>query len=301
MGSILMVGVLDVPSSTNVFMAKGFENLGYTVKTYNYRTVAKQLGKEGMWRDFIEFLKAGGKYDLIVFCKVNGMNPPILDYAKKFGPTWYWFMDPMQTARHVNASAYAQNATYCSATASDVAERFSMLNKNTLHIIEGYDPDVYYYKEMQKIHDITFIGNATPYREVAIRQLRDAGFDITVFGGGWAGEAGNLPNPPVHGEDECIEINQSRWILNLCQDEVIFSDRVVKALACGANVISQKAVDLKVFKGYVETFESVKEFEQATRIGKSGEFLESIAKLMKEAYSWEGVAELIMEVVNVKH
>ena len=54
---ILIVGVLDVPTSTNVFMKKGFEKLGYSVDSYNYRTISKKLGEiELMWEDFGRFI-----------------------------------------------------------------------------------------------------------------------------------------------------------------------------------------------------------------------------------------------------
>ncbi|MGR3302298.1 MAG: hypothetical protein ACUZ8I_07315, partial [Candidatus Scalindua sp.] len=96
-----MVGVLDVPSSTNVFMAKGFEQLGYEVDAYNYRTRIKETGGLfNMWDDFRFFLLKK-RYELIVFCKTNQMHPELLDEAKESGPTWYWFMDPIGTAQAV--------------------------------------------------------------------------------------------------------------------------------------------------------------------------------------------------------
>jgi hypothetical protein len=247
---ILMVGVLDVRGSTNIEMAEGFRSLGHSVEEYNYRTVKEELGIKPMWLDFMASL-SGKKYDLIVFCKANSMHPRLLNEAKEYGPTWDWFMDNYETCRQMHASTYAANATFASGTASDVAERFSMINKNAHHIFEGYNPKLYFKEDLRKIHDFLFIGNATIPRIIEIQELIRSGMKISIFGYGWP--VGMQVNGPVFGEDEAVEINQAKVVLNLCHDDVIFSDRVIKALACGANVLSKNCKDLrKLAKWFVE-------------------------------------------------
>ena len=237
---ILMVGVLDVPNSTNVFMAKGFEQLGYEVHMYNYRTRASEVGVFPMWNDFKNSL-IGTEYDLILFCKTNQMHPQLLEDAKMAGPTWYWFMDPLMTAKPVMAQEYARHATYASATSSEVLELFKAVNPNSFQIIEGYDPDIYFYEDLEKIYDITFIGNGTLKRLMDMSDLIDAGINVTFFGQNWTSKF--KPNPPVFNEDERRVINQSKIVLNLCHSN-IFSDRVVKSLGCGALVLSQDCEDI---------------------------------------------------------
>jgi hypothetical protein len=294
---ILMVGVLDVPSSTNVFMKKGFEQLGFYVDDYNYRTLANHLSSlEGMWDDFRRFL-IGRDYHLIVFCKVNGMHPILLNEAKEIAPTWYWFMDPMDTARKMHASTYAQNATFCSATASDVKERFALVNKNANHIFEGYDQRTYYYEDLPKIHDLLFIGNHTFLRQMQINQIKAHGFNVSIFGGGWPDWMN--ASGPVHGEDERTEINQAKWVLNLTQDDVIFSDRVIKALGCGANVISTKCKDLRMFNGYVRTYENMTEFKNIIYDKKPNTVYSShVAEMMAEDFCWREVCARILMTVD---
>ncbi len=281
-------------------MKKGFEGLGYEVDEYNYRTKLKQLGFKGMCEDFVLF-GIGRDYDLQVFCKTNQMDSQLLNYCKVTGKTWYWFMDNMEVARAVNASAYAQNATFASATASDVADRFGMVNKNSYHIFEGYDPDVYFYEDIKKIHDVIFIGNATVPRIIQINNLRSAGVNVTVFGQGWP--FGMKPESPVFGEDERTEINQSKIVLNLCHDDVIFSDRVVKALACGADVISQPCKDL-LFSSIGENlhmFTCVDSFRHVAKniTGVQSQASKNKADHMKEHYSWEAVCKGILEKAGV--
>jgi hypothetical protein len=304
---ILIVGVLDVPSSTNVAMKKGFEKLGYTVDAYNYRTVIKQLGSvELMWEDFGKFI-IKQKYHLIVFCKVNGMHPSLLHYAKKAGPTWYWFMDNLEMAKKIDAAALASNATLASATSSNVWDRFFVINKNAHVMIEGVDPDTYYYEELKKIHDILFIGHATPERIKEFQRLTvlAAHRKFVIFGEGWS-EINHLSNvqvnPPVFGEDERIEINQADFVLNLVHDKFIFSDRVTKALACGASIISQYSKDLDMtFGEFIFLYNSYESFDMIARTKSplvSGEKSAQLSKVIAKLYSWEAVCGRMLEVVD---
>jgi hypothetical protein len=290
-----MVGVLDVVGSTNIAMKKGFEQNGYYVEEYNYRTELTNRGPNGMHEHFDGFI-SDRKFDLIVFCKTNQMNPVFLDIAKRCGPTWYWFMDPMSTARQMNAAGYAANATFASATASDVADRFQMINKNGHHMFEGYDPDVYFYEDIKKIRDFIFIGNATIPRIMAINELTKAGLEVTIFGYGWP--IGMNTNSPVFGEDERIEINQSRAVLNLCQDDVLFSDRIIKSLGCGAFVFSQPCKDLL----NSEIGSNLFFFNNANDLNKSREVSyinpELVMEWARTTHSWRAVCAGIMEKVR---
>ena len=301
---ILMVGVLDVPSSTNVAMKKGFEQLGYHVRAYNYRTKIQEFGILAMWRDFRALLK-DKKFDLIVFCKTNQMDPELLEYAKKAGPTWYWFMDPLATAEAVMASEFAKHATYASATASNVVETFKAKNENSFHIIEGYDPDIYYYEEVEKIYDVVFIGNYTPQRAIDIEALEvNNEICVHIFGGGWRPDHFKVYDP-VYNEEERRVINQSRIVLNLCQDDTIFSDRIVKSLACGASLLSQNCKDLRLFPVGPGTYETVQQAMDIInlQLNEAQEFLaneisKEIAYEISNHYSWKAVCEKILEKVK---
>lgn len=311
---ILMVGVLDVPSSTNVFMAKGFEQLGYEVVAYNYRTRAMELGLVfNMWTDFRQFLK-GRKYDLIVFCKTNSMHPELVEYAKCSGPTWYWFMDPLATAEATIADEYAKFATYASATSSEVQELFKKVNDKSFQIIEGYDPDVYFYEDSWKVFAITFIGNATPKRIKDILALKKAIGDteILIAGLGWPKDMGMTVSVPMYNENERYLIHRSRIVLNLCQDKIMFSDRVVKSLACGALVLSQYCADLETHLAEIQngnepsllqlwdTPESAHHLINLylANDGISKHTRQTLANYMKENYSWKAVCKQIMEKVK---
>lgn len=305
---ILIVGVLDVPSSTNVFMKKGFEQLGYETHAYNYRTIYKEIGMFNMWNDFRDFLMYKPQYNLIIFCKTNLMHPELLQLAGKYNPTWYWFMDPIGTAKAVMAQEYARYATYTSATSSEVVKDFKEVNENSYHIIEGYDPETYYYEDLEKIYDVTFIGNHTDQRTECILSIRDEiDEEIHIFGSAW-------PQPytgqvhvhsPVYNEEERKVINQSKFVLNLSHDGITFSDRVVKSLACGASVISQYCKDLDdKFPGATGMFNTAEEAAQLineelskTQEAFALEIQKEMAARIKNNYSWKAVCQQILEKI----
>lgn len=295
-----MVGVLDVVGSTNIAMKKGFEANGYYVEEYNYRTKITEHGGAGMHADFESFIQ-DRKFDLTVFCKVNQMNPSMITHAGACGPTWYWFMDPAATARAMQASMYAQRADFCSATCSDVQWRFSMVNYKAYQMIEGYDPDVYYFEDLRKIRQCVFIGNATIPRIQIINDLKKAGVEVTIFGHGWP--VGMKTCPPVFNEDERTEICQSKVVLNLVQDGNIFSDRIVKALACGAEVASMHCDDLTTkFPTFVHLADSPEQLSNVIKHlsskPQSSIMLHERVGLIERDYTWKAVCNTIMEKVG---
>jgi hypothetical protein len=305
---ILMVGVLDVPSSTNVFMAKGFEKLGYFVEAYNYRTRAMELGSIfAMWKDFEKFL-IGRDYKLIVFCKANQMHPELLTKAREVAPTWYWFMDPLATGEAINVLEYAKYATFASATSIQVVEKFREVNQNSYHIVEGFDPDIYFYEKMEREYDICFIGNATPKRVQDLSPFMEK-FDIKLFGHNWPPQFG--ADGPKYNEDERRIYNSAKIVLNLVQDRFIFSDRVIKALACGATVISQGCDGLdKMFiamrngitTSLVPRYDDIETFSFLHKVYTKEDVPElarqNIAKFMRKYYSWKATCIKIMDKVG---
>ena len=66
MSNIFVVGVCDVPQSTNTFMVKAFRKLGHNVTVYNYRTVLKKLSnnQQLLGEDFVATLKNEKDIDL---------------------------------------------------------------------------------------------------------------------------------------------------------------------------------------------------------------------------------------------
>ncbi len=297
---ILIVGVLDVPQSTNVFMKKGFEDLGYTVEAYNYRTRANELGShEAMWGDFAKTIK-GKEYELILFSKTNGLHPELISYANRYAKTWYWFMDNIEVAKGIHADEYAKHACFASATSQESSEFLKESNPNTYQLIEGFDPSIYYKEDLEKKYDITFVGNATPKRIEDLKVLMN-GFRVAIFGQGWPAEF--QPKNPVYNSDLRRVICQSKVILNLVHSN-IFSDRVITSLACGGLVLSQYCEDLEEnLKGWVSLFKDPEEFMKLADMYIHDEQVRDSATratvdLTKKHYTWKAVCKRIMINVN---
>lgn len=302
MGRILIVGVLDVPTSTNVFMKRGFERLGYTVDSYNYRTRARLLGSlTAIQNDFAEFLK-GKSYDLILFSKVNGFPPELIDHAKVCGPTWYWFMDNIDVAETMSANEYVKRADFSSATSGEVLEWFQQLSQNAVQVIEGFDPDVYFFEPRPKIHDLLFVGNATPKRihdlEPIVRN-----YDFSLFGKGWPESF--RAQSPVYNEELRKVINESRIILNLVHGN-IFSDRVILTAASGGFVLSQYCSDIASRfrrKVHIDWFEDDDEAKQLIEYylchdAERNGIAERGMVHVQRKYQWRAVCEHVMSLAK---
>ena len=285
-GDVLIVGVLDVPSSTNVFMKKGFEELGYTVDAYNYRTRMQELGSpKAMWDDFKEFLR-GKQYKLILFSKVNGIHPNLISFAGEHGKTWYWFMDNIQVAIAIKANEFVKRADFASATSEEVLAFFKGYNENSYQILEGFDPHVYSRdRRMKKKYDVVFVGNATEKRIEIVRKLKSM-HPLTVFGSGWPEDI--EARPPVFNKELRRVINQSKIVLNFVHGN-IFSDRVMLTAACGGFVLSEHCRDLE------KNFERKKHLDWFHDAAEAGQLIEYYLKNSEER---EKIAAVGMEYVR---
>jgi len=233
---ILIVGVLDVFSSTNIQIKKAFEDLGCETVDFNYRTIAKEVGYPKMEDNLVEEVKKN-KYDLVFLCKTNKMNPNYITRVNEFSKTWFWWMDPIGTCRADNCAEFARRGTWCSATSTEVYKVFSTVNKNSYKIYEGFNPDIFCKLDVPKVYDIIFVGSPNNKRRRIIEKLRKEGLKVTTFGPGFE-------NPSMFLKDLNRINNQSRIILNICRSD-IFSNRVFEAAGSGSFVLTETCTDIK--------------------------------------------------------
>ncbi len=224
----------------------------------------KELGSpEAMWQDFQSFVE-GNRYDLIVFCKTNGMHPELVSYAKNFGTVCYWFMDNIEVAKAINAIEYVKRSDLASATSEEVFNLFKKHNPNTIQTLEGFDPSIYFKETSEKIYDVVFIGTATPKRIQVISEI-NLKHHVTVFGENWPKEL--HPNAPLYNEDMRKIVNKSKIVLNLVHSN-IFSDRVILSAASGSFVLSQYCHDLErhfTRKKHLDWFTGIEEAQELIR------------------------------------
>ena len=247
---ICVVGVCDVPQSTNAFMANALEELGHKVLRYNYRTILKHFNgnTDKLAEDFMNYIHricVGSKTppDLFIFCKTDTLQDEAMAYASMCTKTWYWFMDPITTARSIRAPQKAMACTYASATCNEVVNLFKSYGQNnTYRIIEGFEETIYYPKETKKDIDVLFVGSYTQKRDWILSHLLFNDINVEIRGAGWPQVFG--AKLPIYNEQFVDLMRRSKIILNISHTDS-YSDRVVLSLASGSFLISEDVQDLK--------------------------------------------------------
>ena len=201
---ILVVGVFN-DNSTNNGIANGFENAGHEVGRYNYREESHMVQAD--------------IYDLIFFCKCNGISVNVVDRCNRYAKTFLWYMDPLNGNYNDELKEKIKVADYVGVAKWEVYLEAKKLNPNTHFLIEGFDPKWDYPIESETKYDITFIGN--PYGDRAK----------------WLDGVTILSNK--YNTEHAKAVGQSRININLAGGGGI-SDRVYKILAAKGFCLSQR-------------------------------------------------------------
>jgi hypothetical protein len=333
---ILFVGVLDVDWSTNCSMKRTLEDLGHIVIPFNYRTIANDSSFSAIcsstlldrWADkATSFLRSDfaplnlpwyynrknrrymnnllidqvkkNKFDLVLLSKTDTVNYNLLPAINKYSPTWYYFMDCIDNARHINAKKYAANATWASASYSDVTEHFKKAGARVYWITQGVDPIIFRPKDIPKIYDVVLVGTKNPKRLYYINALRKNGFQVTCFGQGWE-------NPPIYQKELSDLYNKSRIILNFCARGSGFSIRVFQVMGAGGFLLSEFRPDLQSFfkqREHLDWFCNKDELLSKVNYYLAKDSLcEKIARqgcsLVHKNHSWNAIMQKILNIIK---
>jgi len=237
-GKIVIVGVLNVEGSTNLYMGKAFEKLGYEVIPCNYRTILQKYGPRTL--EATLFKLSEDKPDLMVFSKCNGIDSLIIAKCSMNCKTWLWYMDGLATLSTVpEIIEHANMADYASCTGLGVANYIKKhIGEDVHHILEGIDPEVYRPTLQLPGYaaDISFIGTANQERIEYVQTLSEAGIDIKAYGNGF--------NEEIHGNMFNAVCSSSTSMLALSAEyttQEYFSDRIMRYGSCGAFVFHKYA------------------------------------------------------------
>jgi len=180
------------------------------------------------------------KYDLVFFAKINSLNYRIIPKINRYAKTWYYFMDPTQTAIKISADKYASRTTFSNATFSDISDYFNKNGANSYFITEGFDEKLFYPKSgnIDKRIDIVFAGSKSPKREKYIEFLTKNGFSVECYGFGWSFK-------PLYLDELAEKYRQSKIILNFSRDRKGFSDRVFLSMGSGSFLLSEYCNDIE--------------------------------------------------------
>ncbi len=188
--NVVIVGVLNNPLSSNVWMANSFIKCGLNVIPVNYRTIIQNYGHTFFKDLIIDTVKNHSPY-LTIFCKCNGVDPNIISECSKFSPTWLWMPDSYIVAQqHPEIVEHTKRTTFSSCQSQTTVDYFKEKGaKNCYHIYEGIDKDVHYPVEPVEKYkaDVSFIGSRTPERDKYKKLLEDEGYTTKFYGEGYSG------------------------------------------------------------------------------------------------------------------
>lgn len=276
---ILHVAVFNT-TSTNVWQANAFENLGHTVIRYDYRKRARDL--DGKLSNFnpkrdedLIFLCKMEKPDIILFSKCNQMDVRVVEECGKIGKTVLWYMDNFHNInQELIQKMYVSDYVFCSTlTGFDVGKKH---NRNVYKLKGGYDSKIHKPVGLQKLRDVCFIGGLYPYR---IPYFKSVGFQV-------------FSN--VYNEEHSKVVSETRINLNFTEGDGV-SNRIYKIMAAGGFLLSNPwkgleedfivGVHLDIFKTQKELKEKISYYLKHKKIRKK------IAQAGKElVVKWDDMA-----------
>ena len=334
---ILFVGNSEIPWSTNVAMEKTFTALGHSVVSFHYRQIAEELaggtgrvsyrfmeklgrvlrkpslhlpdyfkriylrscGRREMAVKLVEEARRGS-YDLIFMAKAGQLDWEVIRELNKHSKTWYWYMDPMETAGEMSALKYAALSTWTSATFSSVTELFATKNPGSYHITEGYDPALTGKAlGVKKEIDVIFVGSKDKKRQRYVEYLKGKGIEVLWYGPG-------ADHPPVYLEEMMALYSRSKLILNFTRDNVGFSNRVIETVGLGSMVLTEHCADIEKFftaGEHLDWFKSEEECAEKivhylrNRVDRE-RIAEAGSRHAKERFSWPVILKKVIRVVE---
>jgi len=206
----------------------------------NYRTVARQVGIEKMNSEVIKF---AANYDLLIFCKANGISPETISKCSQITKT-LWYMMDAKVHLEMDKTYFdmAAAARFNIVTTKEVADLLQSTGiNNVTHILQGIDPKQFHpVDNVEKKYDVVFIGQKSKKRETIIGEIKAAGISVKCWGPGWSAE--------VYGEAfnrACAEGRILLAINNTDSSEDSFSDRMLRYMATGGCVVTEYSKGLE--------------------------------------------------------
>lgn len=197
-----------------------FEKLGHTVIPFYYDSYLSRTS--ALQTDLLKFAEQQ-RPDMIGFCLFqNQFDFSTLDQLRKIAPTFNWFGD--DTWRFDSFTQhYAKHFTYCITTDKYSLAKYRKLGVSQIILSQWAamesDADTDQHQSIEKSAssvtakmDISFVGQAHPYRTWVIEKLRKVGFKVHTFGPGW-------PEGSVTNEQMNQIFRESKISLNLPNSE----------------------------------------------------------------------------------
>ena len=240
-------------------------------------------------------------FNLIFLAKTDTVDYRIIPKLKKYSKTWYYFMDPLKTARYMNATKYASLTNWSSASTMIMNKIFKRHGANSYYITQGFNSDLFKRgkeNEDKKIN-VIFIGKANPKRRKYINFLLENDINVICFGKRW-------PNGPIYLEELVKKYRHSKIILNFLRLKTGFSIRVFQAMGTGSLLLSEycpdlgmtfkKSIHLDWFNSPEECLIKIKYFLENER--EREEIAKEGYNFVHNSYSWKKIMEKIINIVE---
>lgn len=299
---IIMVGVLDVESSTNISQAKAFIDLGYDIIPINYRTLISTYGT-AFFNSTLHTAIDKHKPYFVMFCKFNGVDPTIVKECSKKCKTMLWNPDYIGPGmeRYPEMIEHAKYTNFSACTGLAVVEYFQSHGvENCYHIFDGVDTDIF--KPVEPFTDfcadIAFIGTRLPERDKYLELLADAGYKVKAYGNGYGGEVFNNRFSTV------CSSSQVMLSINTINSKEGFSNRLLRYLGCKVCTAHFDPTETlhKYFKDGEEIILFKDQNELITKLkfykNKYHTIAENGYKLVTSKYTWHESCKKILDLVE---
>ncbi|MHA2390287.1 MAG: glycosyltransferase family protein [Candidatus Hodarchaeales archaeon] len=307
LGKVVIVGVLDVAGSTNLYMAKSFMKAGYEVIPVNYRTILTTYGVRTLARVIHRLSLDNPK--LMLFSKCNGIESSIIGRCSLQGKTFLWFMDGLRTLSAVPEIVdHMSMADYASCTGLGVANEIHKQTGMIIHhIMEGIDQEIYrptVFDEDFKA-EISFIGTANAERNMYMQALTDSGYNVRAYGNGYGEEIhGNMFNVVCASSSAMLAISAEH------DTREYFSDRVLRYGASGSFVLHKYSPNMdRYFENnkdlvYFHDVDSLLEAVDKYLVDEAALARQDIAvnlyNKVLQNHTWDNTVQKILTVAEIK-
>ena len=220
--NILYVGVFDnTKASTNTSQLLCLSRLGHNVVGYNYRKKSELIGNKARDQDIIDLVN-NRNFDLVIYSKCNEVSERVFIENSKKTKTCLWFMDPL-VSYNQEMKLKTGIVDYFCCDKENVLKLALQINKNSFHVFEGFDSDIDKPQNLDKLINVSFIGNIYGQRQKYIDSIKHP---VSVINS-------------AYGANHAIEVSKSTINLNFCTAHGA-SDRVYKIMAAGGFLMSDE-------------------------------------------------------------
>jgi spore maturation protein CgeB len=199
-------------SLEHFYFEKPLSSIVATVIHYDFMEVINRIGRERMNQDLLANIKREHP-DITIFVPyTDQFIPEVIDDINQHTITIGYFFDDVWRVEY--SHFWAGHFRYVTTSDVNGIKRWRDAGRNNfVYSPFGAAHQVFGKHELEKIYDISFVGQYHPYRAWCLRQLRRSGFRVNAWGHGWP--AGRLDF-----QDVARVFNQSRINLNLSNNNV---------------------------------------------------------------------------------